>query len=80
MVTLRALREAHGLDSRQMADRLREQGVTVHPDHLLNVELGHKRGSGRLMAAYARVLGIKPVDIRQTQELVETVTALQDVA
>lgn len=80
MVTLRSLREAHGLDSRQMAERLREQGVTVHPDHLLNVELGHKRGSRQLMAGYARVLGIKAVDIRQADELVDTVTALQDAA
>lgn len=80
MVTLRSLREAHGLDSRQLAERITEQGVKVHPDALLNVELGHKRGSTRLMAAWARALGIKPIDIRQTEDLEEMFDSRAQVA
>lgn len=82
MVTLRTLREAHGLDSRQLAERITEQGLDVHPDTVLNVELGHKRASVRLRAAWARALGLKPMDIRQADDLVEMVGAAsaQDVA
>lgn len=70
-VSLRALREAVGLDSRQLAERIKEQGIQVHPDTLLNVELGRKRASDRLLIAWARALGIKKVHIRQADELRE---------
>jgi transcriptional regulator with XRE-family HTH domain len=58
MVTLRALREAHELTGDQLAERIAEQGVTVDADHIYNVELGRKRGSRRLMGAWARALGL----------------------
>lgn len=74
-VNLRALREALGLDSRQLAERIKEQGVEVHPDHLINIELGHKRGSDRLMIAWARALGTKTIHIRQAEELEEWLKA-----
>jgi transcriptional regulator with XRE-family HTH domain len=70
-VSLRALREALNLDSRQLAEKIKEQGVDVHPDTLLNVELGHKRASERLMLAWARALGIKRHHIRQGDEFLE---------
>jgi transcriptional regulator with XRE-family HTH domain len=70
-VPLRALREAHGLSSTQLACRIAEQGVDVHPDSLINIELGRKRGSTALMAAWARALGIKHLDIRQADRITE---------
>lgn len=69
MVTIRALRDAHGLTLPQMAARIAEHGVTVTPDSLSNVELGHKRASKPLMTAWARALGIKPLDVQQHEEL-----------
>ncbi|WP_199444486.1 helix-turn-helix domain-containing protein [Umezawaea beigongshangensis] len=74
MVSLRSLREAHGLTSPQLAERIAERGVQVHPDALLNVELGHKRASRRLLTAWALALGIRPVDIQQQAELAERLT------
>lgn len=71
MVSLRALREAHGLSSPQLAERIREQGFPVTADSLLNVELGHKRASNPLIHAWARALGIRALDIHQADELRE---------
>lgn len=79
-VSLRAFREALGLDSRQLAERIKEQGVEVHPDHLINIELGHKRGSDRLMIAWARAIGTKAIHIRQADELEEWLQAELNVA
>lgn len=75
MVSLRSLREAHGLTSPQLAERIAEHGVPVDPDTLLNVELGHKKASRSLLTAWAGALGIKPVDIKQTDDLAERLTA-----
>lgn len=69
MVSLRSLREACGLNSIQLAERILEQGVKVHPDHLLNVELGRKRASATLLFAWARALGIKSIDVYQDKEI-----------
>jgi len=74
MVSLRSLREAHGLDSRQLAERIAEQGAEVHPDHILNVELGHKTLSNKLRNAWARALSVHPLDIRQADDLIALVT------
>lgn len=79
MVSLRSLREAKGLDSRQLAELIRKEGVRVHPDHLLNVELGHKRASAPLLAAWARALGIRPTEIHQAKEI-EQLLGLRKVA
>lgn len=69
MVTLRALREAYGLSSPQLAERIAEQGVVVDPDALLNIELGHKKPSNALATAWARALRLKRVDIWQQEDL-----------
>lgn len=70
-VTLRAIREMHGLTSPMLAERIRERGVKVDPDYLLQVELGHKRASNSLLVAWANVLRINHRDIRQAAELRE---------
>jgi len=79
-VTLRAIREAHGLTSPMLAAKIAERGVKVDPDSLLSVELGHKRASNSLLVAWANVLQINPRDIRQAAELVELVTGGDEAA
>lgn len=69
MISLRSLREAHGLTSKQLAERIAEQGLDVDPNSLLNVEVGRKKASKRLLTAWARALGVKPVDIRQHEDI-----------
>lgn len=63
-VTLRILREAHGLTLPKLAERILEQGVEVSADHLSNCELGWKRPSNALVHAWARALGILPPDVQ----------------
>lgn len=69
MIPLRALRMAHGLTSPALAERIAEFGVTVDPDSLLAVELGHTGASDTLLTAWALALGINRLDIRRPQEL-----------
>jgi transcriptional regulator with XRE-family HTH domain len=71
MVPLRALREAHALTTAELAARIAEFGVDVHPDSLINIELGRKGVSNALRAAWARALGIKPLDIRLADDLAD---------
>lgn len=62
-VTIRVLREAHGLTLPALAQRIEAQGVTVTADHLSNVELGWKRPSKPLLHAWAKALGANPLDV-----------------
>lgn len=71
MVPLRALRQAHGLTSPDLANRIAEFGVTVDPDHIIAVELGHRGAGPELRTAWARALNIKPLDIRRSEDLAE---------
>ena len=68
-VTLRALRTSRGLTSVTLAERLKERGVRVDPDHILAVELGHRRAGLELRVAWADELGISPSDIHFETEL-----------
>ena len=68
-VTLRALRTSRGLTSVTLAERLKERGVKVDPDHILAVELGHRRAGLELRVAWADELGISPSDIHFETEL-----------
>jgi len=73
-VTLRALRTSRGLTSVALAKRLKERGVTVDPDHILAVELGHRRAGLELRVAWADELGISPSDIHFEAELRDLIT------
>ncbi|MGH3388630.1 MAG: helix-turn-helix domain-containing protein [Actinomadura sp.] len=75
MVTLRALREAHGLTLEQLAERIGEQGVTVDKASLSNGELGRRPVSKRLMGAWTRALRLQSVDAYQTEDLRALLTA-----
>ena len=72
-VTLRSIRQLRGLTCTSLAERLAERGVKVDRNHILNVELGHKRGSNALLVAWADELGINPRDVRQATELRELI-------
>lgn len=78
MVPLRALREAHGLTLSALAVRIAEFGVTVDPDSLSAVELGHTGVSQKLKTAWARALNINPLDFRCPRELREMFLDAQD--
>ena len=73
-VTLRALRTSRGLTSPALAERIAERGVTVDPDHILAVELGHRSAGYELRVAWADELGIKPGDIHFESDLRELIT------
>ena len=65
-VRIRDYREALGLGVNGLIERLEEQGqANVHPDTIRNVELGHKRASKPLMTAWAKALGLNPLDVWQ---------------
>lgn len=62
-VSIRLLREAHGLTLPALVERIAEHGVTVTADHLSNCELGWKRPSVALLHAWAKALGIARLDV-----------------
>ena len=74
-VTLRALRESRGLTSPALAAKLKDRGVTVDPDHIIAVELGHSGAGAALRSAWADELRINPRDIHMAAELREIITA-----
>jgi transcriptional regulator with XRE-family HTH domain len=69
-IRIRDLREAHGITVNQLVERIVATGYTdkLHPDTIRNVELGHKRGSKLLMVAWAKALGLSPLDVWQPAE------------
>lgn len=65
MVRIRDLRDAHGLTAEQLADRMAELGVRVDRNTIYNIELGAKKPSERVLNAYARALGVNPLNVWQ---------------
>ncbi len=64
MVSIRAVREAYGLTTRDLITRIGEQGVEVQDTATIrNVELGHKQPSNKLIVAWAKALKLNPVDV-----------------
>jgi hypothetical protein len=61
-----------------LAERLKDRGVKVDPDHILAVELGHSGAGAALRAAWADELRINPRDIHMAAELREIVAAADD--
>ena len=79
-VTLRALRTSRGLTSVALAERIGERGVTVDPDHILAVELGHRRAGLALRIAWADELGVSPSDIHFETELRGLITLADEAS
>lgn len=66
LVPIRWLRDANGLSVSQLCDRIEPHlGKRPHEDTIRNVELGHKRASGPLLNAWAKALGLTPLDVAQ---------------
>lgn len=42
----------------ELVEKVREDGIDVHPDHIRNIELGHKQPSPKLAGAISRALAI----------------------
>ena len=66
-VPLRRFREGLGLSIGDLQERIavHMDGKKPHGDTIRNVELGHKVGSPALMAAWAKALGLHPLDVHQ---------------
>lgn len=66
-VRIRDYREALGLSVNALVERIKEAGYdeSLHADTIRNVELGHKRASKPLMTAWAKALGLVPLDVWQ---------------
>lgn len=65
MVRIRALRDAYGLTAEHLADRMAELGVPIDRNSLYNIERAAKKPSNRVLDAYARAVGVNPLDVWQ---------------
>jgi transcriptional regulator with XRE-family HTH domain len=63
MVRIRDLRDAHGWTLAQLADRIAEHGVKISAAGISNVENGNKQASDRLLTAWAKALGVQPLNV-----------------
>lgn len=74
-VRIRDLRKAHGLSIPDLVTRIRAHGVTVHKDTISNIELGYRRASDELLSAWAKALGVCPLDVSQPSRTSENAGA-----
>lgn len=66
LVPIREVRMAHGLSIEQLRERIEVYlGKKPHGDTLRNIELGHRKASQPLLNAWAKALGLLPLDVRQ---------------
>ena len=63
MVRISDLRRVRGWTQEDLADRIREQGIAVTAAGISNIENGNKQASDRLLTAWARALGIEPMNV-----------------
>lgn len=62
-VRLKHLRLAHNLTQEQLAERIAEHGVTVTVSAISNAENGNRPVSRKLTDAWAKALGVDPLDV-----------------
>jgi len=79
-IPIRALREAYGLTTGQLADMISELGVKVDGSTLRHIELGDRNASTALRNAWATVLKIRPADFMQGDALRSYLTVQDDEA
>lgn len=53
---IRVIRERSGVSVGKLVADLAEHDIQVHPDHIRNIELGHRQPSEVLLAGIARAL------------------------
>lgn len=63
MIRIRELRRAHGLTMAQLAERIAEHGVQITEAGISNIECGNKQASERVLTAWAKALGLSPLDV-----------------
>lgn len=63
MVRIRDLRVAHGLSIGQLVERIHEQGGQISEAGVSNIENGNKQASERLLVAWAKALGVSPLNV-----------------
>lgn len=63
MIRIKDLRLAHGLTMKQLAERIAEHGVSISEGGISNVENGNKQASDRLLIAWAKALGVEPLNV-----------------
>lgn len=63
MVRLKDVRGVLGLSQEQLADRINEHGLSISVGGISNVENGNKQASSRLLIAWAKALGIEPLNV-----------------
>lgn len=54
----RVIRERSEMTVAELVEKIREDGIDVHPDHIRNIELDYKQPSPKLAGAWARALGV----------------------
>ncbi|WP_435109747.1 hypothetical protein [Nocardiopsis synnemataformans] len=75
-VSLRTLRLSKRIELELLHERICELGERSWDiDHLRNVELGHKKPSEALMAAWAMALGIEREEIRTDRQFRDLLAA-----
>lgn len=55
----RVIRERSEMSIAELVEKVREEGIDVHPDHIRNIELGYKQPSPKLAGAMARALAVQ---------------------
>lgn len=63
MVRIKDVRLQAGLTMKQLAERIEEQGVSISEGGVSNVENGNKKASDRLLIAWAKALGLEPLNV-----------------
>ena len=63
MIRIKDLRLALGWSQGQLAERIAEFGVEVTDAGISNVENGNKKASDRLLIAWAKALGVEPLNV-----------------
>lgn len=63
MIRIKDLRLAHGWSQTDLAQRIAEFGVEVTDAGISNVENGNKKASDRLLTAWAKALGVEPLNV-----------------
>ncbi len=63
MVRIKDVRLQAGLTMKQLAERIGEHGVAISEGGVSNVENGNKKASDRLLIAWAKALGLEPLNV-----------------
>jgi transcriptional regulator with XRE-family HTH domain len=63
MIRMKDARLLLGLSQVQVTDRMAEHGIEMSVGGLSNIENGNKKASDRVLIAWAKALGIDPLNV-----------------